>query len=158
MQGDLARRRGDFAAAQSHLDESLAIAREIGDRASEGWGLVALARFERSRGRPDDALVRGRSALALAEEHTLPGVEAAALDVFVGVARDRREPETAARLAAAAEAVRGMMPSGPDAERDADVDWVRTALGEARFAAAWAEGLALTPAARRALARCEPRA
>ena len=73
---------------------------------------------------------------------------AGALEGIAGVARDRDEPEVAARLFAAAATLReeigGVREGADQAEYDRDLAATRAALGDDAFDAAWAAGAALT--------------
>jgi ATP/maltotriose-dependent transcriptional regulator MalT len=73
---------------------------------------------------------------------------AACLELAAGLARERSEPERAARLFAAAASLRDQIlvavPPILRIERERDIATARTTLGARRFAAAWAAGQALT--------------
>jgi DNA-binding CsgD family transcriptional regulator len=106
--GDAARQRGDHAAAWSHYQESLRLARDQGNRAALALALIRLAGFWTVQG-----------------QHHL-----------------------AARYFGAVERWRDLAGAGqPDwyarERHDQDVAATRAELGEAAFAAAWAEGRAL---------------
>jgi hypothetical protein len=74
---------------------------------------------------------------------------AQALEVLATIAAGRGDHSKAARLYGAAEARREAMASSilpyDDAERERGMAAAREALDEAGFAAAWAEGRAMTP-------------
>ncbi|HTJ75476.1 MAG TPA: tetratricopeptide repeat protein [Acidimicrobiales bacterium] len=151
--GDLARRMGAYGESRDLLDRSLRLAAELGNRAGAGWALVQLARLARTEGRAGAALAAAGDGLALAEEHELWWVESAVLDLVGGIAADGGDAATAARLAAAAAAMRGPSFRPLETEPGLDPDVLRAALGPAAFEAAHREGAALTVAARRDLAR-----
>ena len=75
------------------------------------------------------------------------------------MAAGQRQPERAARLFGAAEGLREVMgaplPPADRAGRDRSVAAVRSALGEEAFAAAWAEGRAMSLEAAVAFALAE---
>ncbi|MGH9278160.1 MAG: tetratricopeptide repeat protein, partial [Acidimicrobiales bacterium] len=144
LEGELARRESDFARARDCINRSRAISQETGDRHGEARGLVFLARVARSEGRREEARALVREAIPRDEGIDMGSLEAAALDVLVGLAADREDARAAARLAGAAQAARTLSPYGPDQEREADLAAARDALGDEAFSAAWEEGLAMT--------------
>jgi predicted ATPase/DNA-binding CsgD family transcriptional regulator len=92
--GDLARVLGDYVAAQSLLERSLQIAREIDDRAGLASVLCELCKLAGYRGRYGDAHRYGEESLALLEElGDLSGLATALREVgMIGYLEDR-QPE-----------------------------------------------------------------
>src|SRR5262249_54302749 len=86
--------------------------------------------------------------LAIHRERGSKGGIAKGLERLAAVSVAEAYPERAARLFGAAEGLRAAMgallPPADRAEHDRSVATARTALGEEAFAAAWAEGRALT--------------
>jgi len=147
---------GDTARATELLARSLVANRAAGDvwGAANSLGYLGLLACE--QGRFDEAAPLMRESLAAywdagSLEDTAQGIANAAT-----LASARGERERAARLFGAAHALRDAIDSHQGLpERDvyerATAD-TRSALGETAFAAAWAAGLALPPAAAVALA------
>jgi predicted ATPase/DNA-binding SARP family transcriptional activator/Tfp pilus assembly protein PilF len=139
---------GHATLARPLLEESLAIRRQCGDQEGIAAALWALGRVAREEGRSQAAYAcyteclplyqafgRTRSLLFLLEDLAVLDSEAA-------------RPERAARLLAAAEALceeHGLTWSALDcAASERAVAAARAALGDERFAAAWAEGRSWT--------------
>lgn len=144
----VARREGDPSAAGAFADEALAIAERAGPKAS-------LADCQRERGLVAQeegdlgaagALLEG-SLEAWAAMGARPFV-AQSLESLAGLRRAQGESGVAARLFGAAEALREAMgyprPPRDREEHQLNVPALGAALGEDAFAAAWAEGRAMT--------------
>jgi DNA-binding CsgD family transcriptional regulator len=123
-------------------------ARQQGNPAFEAQALRELAHLARLDGELDAADDLAHAGLELSAGTPMPPDLAGHLDAVAGVAAAEESYEEAARLLAAAEALRrrvGSVPLSWDrAGRDADVEAARQALGPEAFAAAWAEGEALS--------------
>jgi tetratricopeptide (TPR) repeat protein len=148
QQGILARYQGDLGLAAVLHEEALALVREMGDPAVLSYtlrclGIVSLqqADFQRS------ARFFAES-LRLSREPGFRWMIFECLVGFAGVSSAHGKYDRAARLFAAAEALReaiGHRPSPQDlADYDRRLVSTRSALGEAAFTAAWAEGRAMT--------------
>ena len=145
---DLDRGRYDEAAAM--LSRAYDIARDLGDRTEMAYALADTARVDVERGNLEAA------AAALA--WSLPRSVAAGVRIIVpllleaagSLAAARGEDELAVRLWSSATAERSAsgFANMPADERllDAHVAAVRERLDPARFAAAWADGVALNQA------------
>ena len=59
---------GQTARANDYLEQSLAIAREVGDRRGEGYALFGLSRLSIDEGRPEDAIRQAIEAVRIGEE------------------------------------------------------------------------------------------
>jgi tetratricopeptide (TPR) repeat protein len=150
--GLVARREGDDRQAVALLEECLTIARERGVRDYIPKSLYHLAEVARCRG--EDTLARARYAesLAIARELEADPDVAACLEGLARVAIAQKQWERAARLFGVAQARRDAIPSSrggfllalDQSDSDRDLAAVRTALGEEAFAAAWAEGRAMS--------------
>jgi predicted ATPase/DNA-binding CsgD family transcriptional regulator len=132
--------------AAARFEEALGAFRASGTTYGAATALTNLAKVARARadyGRADALFVES---LSLWWEHgDKPGI-AGCLRGLARVAALTHRFERAARLFGAAEALReaiGAPPPQHHARYDQDVARVRTALGEAAFAAAWAAGRAL---------------
>jgi predicted ATPase/DNA-binding CsgD family transcriptional regulator len=147
--GQVAVDRGDPMRAEARYREGLDRCRAVGDRMAAPLGLSALAYLARARGEAARAGALWVESLAMYRETGhLVGV-VGSLEGLASLSRAGRRPERAARLFGAAtalhEAVGGAIPfpwSDP-ANFAEEVDALRIALGEARFATAWAAGRAL---------------
>jgi tetratricopeptide (TPR) repeat protein len=146
--GEVARHLGDLAGAMARYEESLVLFRELGDMrwiavSIHNLGLVAADRGDFAR-----ALALQRESLALFQElgdkQALPESLEKLADVFVA----QQYPERAARLLGTAEALRVAthVPVPPVDQTDYEraVTAAHSQLDEATFAAAWAEGRAMT--------------
>ncbi len=138
----------DYERAAALLGESLSLARETGDKwriaySLRGAGIVALHQGDHGR-----AAAFYTESLALCRELGERWVTEECLDGLAGVACAQGRHEQAARLFGAAETLRetlGRQPLWEDqADHDQRVASTRDALGDVVFAAAWAEGRAMT--------------
>jgi tetratricopeptide (TPR) repeat protein len=136
-----------FAEATAWLEESLAVDRELGDRAGismtlNNLGMVALGQQE-----GDYAHSLFTQSLRIKRELGMRMDCAWGLEGLGGVAAARGQPDRAVRLFGAADAVREVMghpANAPVRELYAPHQAAaRAQLGEAAFAAAWAEGRAM---------------
>jgi non-specific serine/threonine protein kinase len=132
---------GDTPAAESRLEEAMRLFRMEGSRHGAAHVVSDLGRIALKRGEPARAAALWQEALGLGWDvwdvrFTIEGL--------AGVAVACREPERAARLFGAAEALReryGIVLTPIHLpEHAANVVAARAALGDATFAAAWAEG------------------
>jgi tetratricopeptide (TPR) repeat protein len=148
--GDAARRAGDDEKARSLYEESLALARTEDTCQVIAWCLCGLALIAFRRGAAEHARSLVCESLAifwdqkdrLWEREYRRGVTRC-LEALAQVAYAQGQPERMAWLFGAAEAQREVshwrLPPADQADYAA-VPAARTALGEAAFAAAWAEG------------------
>lgn len=140
--------RTDHADATAALTESSQIAATT----ANPWlnSLVAhhLGRLARRQGETGQAEDHHHRALALRHAHRLRPGAAESLEALAGLAAQQESASEAARLFAAAAAIRNSIglvrwPADQIAY-DQDLAMVRQHLDEASFAAAWAEGAALS--------------
>ena len=139
---------GALAAAQLHADESLDILRTVGDRRTYGKTLWAAADINADLGNAETAAAQFEESLTLFVEFGdrwfggLVLVSAAFLAAATG------DAERAVHLLAAADAIRTELEvplwAGFRERHDRVLVEARSALGEARFTAAWEKG-ARTP-------------
>ncbi len=148
--GSAAYRQGDDVRATALLEESLALFRELGDKLNRAAALCNLGFVASHRGDYDRATALHRESLSLYQEL---GDELGVADCLTGrarVAAAQGQAELAARLLAAAEALRSArgVPMSPSDRVDHEraVTAVRALLSEEAFAAAWAHGQAMPPA------------
>ncbi len=140
--------QGDCARATAQIEESMALCQELGDRDGVAECLARLGGVSAAQGDAERATALYRESLSLYQQvGDKPGV-AECLKELAKVAQMLAQPVHAARLFGAAEALRQALNSFllPD-ERvcyERSVAEARAQLDEATFAAAWAEGRAMT--------------
>jgi tetratricopeptide (TPR) repeat protein len=146
--GELVRTEGDYAAARSFYEQSLTLRRELGDEWGVANSLINLGYVACSQGDYRHAATLIGECLPLCQK---PGDKRGisyCLALLARVTGDTGQPERAARLFGAAEALREAIHVRLEyvdrIEEDRNIDAVRTQLDEAAFAAAWAEGRAMT--------------
>ena len=156
--------QGDLDAAVPQLEESLALCRELGDRRSASMALFILGMSELRRGNPErGATFFEEGARITRELQDRLGAPYCA-EGLAKLAALRGSPVRAARLWGAAEALReqlGVSLSAFDlanSRYERDVADVRSALDDATFEAAWAEGRAMPAEQAVEYALEEPRA
>ena len=145
----IARLRGELARAETYLEESHAIFRDLGDVRGEGGTLAGLVQVALDR----DDLGRTQSMLATATE-LYASIRFVAglldlLELYAMVFERRGEPEAAARLWGARNTLGGEVGREADhplelAAHDEAVARVRSALGDEAFERAWQLGSAMT--------------
>jgi non-specific serine/threonine protein kinase len=144
-----ARLQGDLDRARSAFSASLCTLRAIGDRGGVLLTLNALGELAWRQGDQAGAATHFREAISLTPPEDEPEYLAESLDGLAAVEAARGMSARAARLLGAADAIRQFI--GPSSAyqpaREAATGAARAALGEAAFAAAWAAGRALPPAA-----------
>jgi len=140
--------QGDAQGACGLCRESLAAFREIGDRFGSSQVLITWARIALSEGDPGQARALLEEALSTVAELGDKHNAARCLESIAAASSARGEHAQAARVRAAAEALRAgigaPLPPAEQDERDRRVADLRAALGDEAFAAAWAEGEAMT--------------
>jgi DNA-binding CsgD family transcriptional regulator len=142
----VAARRGASRTARSHLDQSLAHSRRLGDAPGTVYALIALGHAARLEAEPATAGALFRQALDLA--HRL-GDRLELLHGLEGLGRldAGARPERAVQLAAAAAALRETLGAPPyPREREDLAGWLartRRALGESASARHWRVGATL---------------
>jgi DNA-binding CsgD family transcriptional regulator len=147
--GNAAVEGGDGAKGEALLEEALALFRRVGNHYGVASTHIALAWAAEDRGDPTGAAAHYRDCLGLWGE---VGTQEGLADVLAGAGRLAAlggRPAPAARLLGAAaalgEALGYVLPPPERARCARAAAAVRAALGEHEFAAAWAEGRALTP-------------
>jgi tetratricopeptide (TPR) repeat protein len=145
--GKIACKEGDYAAARVLLEKSLALWRQFGQRWQLPYILEGLAEVALIQEGYRQATVQFAEILALFQEFGLSHGIVQTLEQFARVAAGQAQLERAARLWGAAQTQRQVISAGiPLGDRrsyDHAVATARAQLGEAAFAAAWAEGRAL---------------
>jgi hypothetical protein len=140
--------------ALDRWEASLAQFQDLNLTIAVGWTLVNLGTVARAQGDNSRAAQCFAEGLALLREYRFGGNIAhdgeigGSLEGLAGVAGLQEQPERAARLFGAAEALRLVagkpLPPAYRAAYECDVAAARAQLGEATFAAAWAAGQAMT--------------
>jgi tetratricopeptide (TPR) repeat protein len=146
--------QGDYAQALDHLEKSLAQFRKLDHPGAAVLTLLDLGKVAHAQGDNSRAAHYFAEGLALNRKHMSRGgapgrdLEERGLEGLAGVAAAQEQPERAARLFGAAEALREVIgePLAPAyrAAHERDVAAVRALLGDATFEAAWAEGRSMT--------------
>jgi predicted ATPase/class 3 adenylate cyclase len=146
--GLVARDQGDYTLARSLQEESLALRRQAGDKPGIANSLYGLGSVAGRQGDHSAARALLEQSLALQREVGDQRGIAACLEGVARVSSAEGSPERAARLLGAAAARRDAVGASlPPAERAAYeriVATVRAYLEPAVFAAAWAEGQAMS--------------
>jgi predicted ATPase/DNA-binding SARP family transcriptional activator len=143
----VAMKRGDRRAARPLLEERLAICRELGESYSLIHTLGGLGHLERDEGDYAWARAYYQESLLLRRKLGHQMALAQSLEDFAVLANCERYAERAIRLLGAGEAfcetLGARPPVGVAEDYERSVAEGRAALGEAAFAAAWAEGRAM---------------
>jgi tetratricopeptide (TPR) repeat protein len=140
--------QGDYARATALFEESLAIARAREDQGSVPITLGNLALVAVAQEQYDRATALQHEALSIGQHLSNRPWLARGVEHFALIAAATREPERAARLFGAAEAVRERFDAAVSPnDRDINARYMaiaRDQIGEEAFAAAWAEGAAMS--------------
>jgi predicted ATPase/Tfp pilus assembly protein PilF len=146
--GNVSWSQGDDAAARTLYEESLAIFRELGNKHGVAASLGNLGNVAERQGDYSAAWALHRESLKIQCELVKRLGIAESLEGLAQVAGARGQPEQAARLFGAADALReaigAPLPPNEHVEYGGRLAAVREALGEAEFTAAWAEGQAMS--------------
>lgn len=147
-QGHLLLEGGDYPAARSRYEEGLALRRQIGDPNSLACALVEVGHAAWLEGEAGVTQSHAGEALRLFRGRDDQNGLLVALEGVAAAALAQGRKEHAARLLGAIEAQREALKlHGPDwwrRPRERIADAVRAASLEQAFAAAWAEGRALS--------------
>ncbi len=138
----------DIGLATAHLQESLTLYHAMGETFLEAGALCDLGNLARGQGETIQATRLYREGMALARQISHEEAIGWNLLGLAQVARTEEQWSRAARLFAAADnmvSLQADMEHVEWSEYERGVTEVRAALGEERFAAAWAEGRTLTP-------------
>ncbi len=148
--GRVARARGEYAHAEELLTESQALFQHLGVLAAVGEVRLELGRVARAQSDQVRATQLFAESLGLIREFRGGNKRdiAYCLTELAGLATANGQPERAARLLGAAEALREsasiQLPPILCASYDHDVTAARAAMDEATFTEAWAAGRAMT--------------
>jgi tetratricopeptide (TPR) repeat protein len=146
--GRVAYRQGDYAAARAQFTESLAMWRDTGDEQSITVALINLAAVATHQGDNTSARMFLEEGLDIQQRLADMRQIAYLLEAFACLASAEGQPKRAARLFAAAEALReGIGARLPPADRPDYDYWIAAArreLGKDAYEAAAAPGRAMT--------------
>jgi ATP/maltotriose-dependent transcriptional regulator MalT len=145
--GEVADAQGDYQAAQALLEESLAIWHEMDLQSHLAYSLHRTGRVAQHQADLGAARSRFVEGLAMQRDSGNRRGIADCLEGLAAVTGAQQQPERAARLLAAAEALRAAtgipLPPVERPDHDRSVASVRATLGDQAFAAAWTEGRAM---------------
>jgi tetratricopeptide (TPR) repeat protein len=148
--GNMALDEHDYAAARAYLEEAVETHRRLAHQSDLANNLMDLGFIALSEARLDEAESFLRESLAISSAERLGDLLPWAVEAVAAVALARGSPSEAVRLLAATSSTREELAMGADfypvAEetRERTLDAARAELSEAEFAAAWAEGEALS--------------
>jgi predicted ATPase/DNA-binding SARP family transcriptional activator len=135
---------GECGQAVDLLKESLALGREIGERVIVAYALWNLGEAALRQGEYAEAQTTLQESLLSAQEGGDKRCIAGVLTCLAKLAAADGAPERAVRLFAAAQALREAVGTplepGERADEDRSIAATRATLGDAAYAAAWAEG------------------
>jgi predicted ATPase/DNA-binding CsgD family transcriptional regulator len=139
--------RGELDDARAQLEQGLALLQEVGDRRGMAWGLYGLGWIALGQGDAARARLQWEETLTLLREVGQQWFIALTLE-GLAAASAQEEPVWSARLWGAAEHLRetigGSIPAMIQSFYTSSLALGRSLLGEQAFAAAWAEGRAMT--------------
>jgi ATP/maltotriose-dependent transcriptional regulator MalT len=160
--GDLRSRQGDYEQANTHLQESLALFQKLEDKWGFAFALGGVGELFRRQGNYQQAVTHFQQSLTLRQEQNNSSGMPFNLEALAITAAEQGQSEGSARLWGAAEALREVthaaLPPSYQADYAPYLEAAAAALGEEAFAAAWAEGRALTLEQAIALAMALPAA
>ena len=146
--GNVIYSQGDFGQARALYEESLALFREMGDKWGAAQVLNNLGMAAYRRQDYETARTLYEESLAICRDLSDKRGIAETLEAFAPLKATQSQPERAARLWGAAEALREALhsPLSPNEreEYDRNVTAARAAFGEEAFAAAWQQGRDMT--------------
>jgi predicted ATPase/DNA-binding CsgD family transcriptional regulator/DNA-binding XRE family transcriptional regulator len=146
--GDVSYREGDWTTAQAFLEESVARARELGERILVRVALPTLAHVRIEQAEHAQAGARLAESLGLARDHGDRDGICRALEGFAHLAAARGRPARAVRLVGAAASMREVIGAPLSSSERTVLDcWLapaHAALGEQASALAWADGRSMS--------------
>jgi tetratricopeptide (TPR) repeat protein len=155
--GEWARKRGDYERAEAYYEESLSVYQELGDKGGAAVDLINIGFVALHRGDYERAAARFGESLVLSRESKEKDLIGTCLGGLAAVAAAHGRSKRAARLAGAMNAIfasigeqitshiaRAELDAIDRAEYERAIAPARTQLGEAVWAAAYAEGRAMS--------------
>ncbi|MGA2461184.1 MAG: tetratricopeptide repeat protein [Candidatus Bathyarchaeia archaeon] len=142
-------KKGDYGSARTRYEESLTLFREQGNKRLVPFPLLGLGRLAVRRGEYASAFSILTETMAMLQEMGMKEEIAECLEEFAGLASKQGQAERAARIFGAAEALRekvnaNLAPAERTENERTYITPARSALGETKFAEAWAEGRSMT--------------
>ena len=142
--GLVAARRKDYEGANRFFEESLALQRGLGELGSVFYSLSNLGSIAHKRGDVPLAMARYREALELLESVPNKAAIAGTLELFAAALTAAGEPQRAARMLGATDALRTLIGSpvfpSERADYEAAISSTRAALGDRQFETEWQMG------------------
>jgi len=143
-----ARYQGRYEVAQRHFEEGLRIFTQMGHKGMVSGMTSELAHTQRAMGNFDEAKKTYLKTIKVFQDMGNRPAVAHQLECFAMIAVVEEEPQRAAKLFGAAEAIREMTGHKPTDEEQAEeaqfVSRLRAMLPEAEFNALWVEGKSMT--------------
>lgn len=143
-----ARYQGRFDVAQRHFEEGLRIFTQMGHRGMVSGMTSELAHTQRAMGNFDEAKKTYLKTIKAYQDYGNRPAVAHQLECFAMIAVVEEEPQRAAKLFGAAEAIREATGHKPTDEEQAEeaqfITRLHTMLSDAEFTALWAEGKSMT--------------
>lgn len=143
-----ARFQGRFEVAQRHFEEGLRIFKHIGHKGMIAAMTSEIAHTQRALGNFAEAKKTYRETIKVFQDYGNRPSVAHQLECFAMIAIVEEEPQRAAELFGAAEAIRDATGHKPTDEEQAEeaqfITRLHTMLPEAEFNALWAEGKSMT--------------
>ena len=148
--GNFALDRGDLTRARTYFDQSVAISRRLNMQDFLANSLIDLGFVALAEARAKEAAASFHESLGICRAERLTDLLIWSVEGLAAVALERDEPADTTRLLAATTRPRADLgfaadfyPIGNEVRQET-LDAARARLGEAAFAAAWAEGEALS--------------
>jgi tetratricopeptide (TPR) repeat protein len=146
--GEVARAQGDYAGARVYYKESEALFREVGEKTHVARLTHSLGYVAQHQGDLERAAALFQESLAMFRKLGNQRGIAECLAGLAGLAAEQGQPQGAGQLLGAAEALLralgGAWWPADRVEYERNLATIRAALNEEVFAAAWAEGQAMT--------------
>ena len=143
-----ARSQGRFDRAQRHFEEGLRIFKQMGHKGMITGMTSEIAHTQRALGNYAEAKNTYRETIKLYKDYGNRPAVAHQVECFAMIAVAEEEPQRAAKLFGAAEAIREMTGHKRTDEEQAEeaqfISRLRSMLAEAEFNALWAEGKSMT--------------
>jgi tetratricopeptide (TPR) repeat protein len=143
-----ARTQGRFDLAMRHFEEGLRVFKQIGHKGMVAGMTSEIAHTQRALGNYTEAKKTYQHTIKVYQDYGNRPAVAHQLECFAMIAILEEEPQRAAKLFGAAEAIReatGHKPTDEEQVEEAKfMSRLRSMLSEAEFSALWAEGRALT--------------
>jgi tetratricopeptide (TPR) repeat protein len=143
-----ARSQGRFDRAQQYFEEGLRIFKHIGHKGLMALGTSEIAHTQRAMGKYVQAKQTYRKTITVFQDYGNRPAVAHQLECFAMIAVAEEEPQRAAKLFGAAEAIREATGHKRTDEEEAEeaqfTSRLRAMLPEAEFNALWAEGKSMT--------------